>query len=117
MSDNIKELIVFALTELSKDRHVFHSESDFQHEFATILKLHFKTYLNRDIFVLLERPFSFRDDGIIKKCDIVILDNQKFYPIELKYKVKNLFNQGTLGEDFTETFILSNQNSHPQYRY
>ena len=69
-----------AITELQKKRKVFCSEADFQLELAWILKEQ-----NPNYHVRLEYVPSFNKKMHI---DIVLLNDNEFIPIELKYKTK-----------------------------
>lgn len=116
MTDEIESIITKSLNELSTLRPIFHSERDFQHELSTILKLMFKSELNKEVHLLLERPFRNNNNKTIN-CDIVILDGSYFYPIELKYKTKKLNYTSHFPNGAVEEFDLSNQGAQTQYRY
>ncbi len=67
---------------LASRRPVFHSEADFQHEFAILLRETLP-----DCQIRLERPFGYHKGGA---TDIVLMYNGSIYGIELKYLTKRL---------------------------
>jgi len=71
------------LTELSKDRPIFHSEADFQHALAW--KIHEKY---PDFNIRLEKGMSLDYDKIY--FDIFIQKNGNIIIIETKYKTKEI---------------------------
>lgn len=78
----------------------FHSEADFQHSLAWRLHREYCKGINRQI--RLEVPIQ------NKYIDIVIKENKKIVPIELKYKTAALQ---------TNEFCLKNHGSHDTSRY
>ena len=93
------------LGKLEKDRQLFHSEADFQHEFAW--KIH---ELYEDIGVRLEYPVTI---GGRRRSVDVWLKNKKKIGIELKYKTYTF--EWTDGQG--EEFQLRNQDACDQGRY
>ncbi|MCK5581552.1 MAG: hypothetical protein KAJ18_09815 [Candidatus Omnitrophica bacterium] len=97
-----------ALKNLFRERPVFHSEADFQHEFA--MKL-------RDIpgsqRIRVEKSYSLgsQDDEKIA-LDIYFEINGKKIGIELKYKIRGPFLRWK-----EEEFNLTSANAHPHNRY
>ena len=69
------------IQKLSEKRKIFHSEADFQFAIAWEIKL---LYNNAE--VMLECPLNVSSKAI----DIVVNLDDHVYPIELKYKQKNL---------------------------
>jgi hypothetical protein len=69
---------------------MFHSEADFQHEFAIAIR-----ECIPDCRVRLEKPFGFERGGA---TDIVVMHQSITYGIELKYLTK-LFPVSTYGPD------------------
>ncbi len=75
------------LKDLAEHRPVFHSEADFQHEFAVALRMHVP-----EAHLRLEVPFAFESRG---STDIVVRLPNTVCGIELKYFTKRLaFRQG-----------------------
>ena len=72
-----KQELVSYMNELAKLRSVFHSEADFQHELASVIK-------SKNRMVRLERPIKIASEKSVKfELDLEI-DNS--VAIELKYK-------------------------------
>jgi hypothetical protein len=67
---------------LASRRPVFHSEADFQHEFAILLREKLP-----DCQIRLEKPFGYQKGGA---TDIVLTHNGSICGIELKYLTKRL---------------------------
>lgn len=84
--------VAAVLDELAALRPVFHSEADFQHEFALQLKLLFP-----DCEVRLEVPFSGEARGA---TDILVRRKGRVHGIELKYLTKKFFYEAR-GEIFS----------------
>ncbi|MGC8977214.1 MAG: hypothetical protein ACP5OB_06290 [Candidatus Ratteibacteria bacterium] len=95
------------LKELSKERPVFHSESDFQHALAW--KIHQK-YPN--LKIRLEKREEINNEEIY--FDIFIFGCHRIYAIELKYKTAKL--EITL-PNLNERYILKKQGAQDQARY
>lgn len=94
-----------ALSELGKERPIFHSEADFQHALAW--KIH-ETYPGAAI--RLERPAISNSEEI--HVDIVFIDDGLEVPIETKYKTRAV--QLVFGG---EKYRLKNQSAEDQGRY
>lgn len=92
------------LKQLAKIRPIFHSEADFQHAFAWAI--HTK---NPVAIVRLETQPSVDHRQYL---DLLIKDEKKTYPIELKYKTRKL---NTEYND--EEFHLVNQGAQDHGRY
>jgi hypothetical protein len=72
-----KQELISYMNELAQLRPVFHSEADFQHELASVIK-------SKNRMVRLERPFKIASEKSVKfELDLEI-DNS--VAIELKYK-------------------------------
>lgn len=69
------------LQKLSEKRPIFHSEADFQFALAWQIK---ELYPN--VMIRLEVPYT--NDGTNKSLDLLLIEDNKKYPIELKYKAK-----------------------------
>ncbi len=98
------------LTELSKERPIFHSEADFQFALAWKIKEEYS-----ELNLLLEKPFK-REERRRKHIDILVIDtfSNEEIPIELKYKTL------ALEEPFKDkigTFDLTNQTARDQGRH
>lgn len=90
------------LSRLKEKRFAFHSEADFQFQLAWTIK---ELYLDR-ADILLEAPNIL--NGKKAFIDIVVmLDNNKIIPIELKYKTKK-----SSFESNKNKFNLGNQSAH-----
>jgi len=92
------------LVALASRRQVFHSEADFQHEFAWEIRNRYP-----HLAVRLERPLNDRARGA---TDIVVISDGRQFGIELKYCTK-----GTELESDGEVFNLKQQGAHPLRRY
>ena len=79
------------LNRLSRRRPIFHSEADFQHDFAWEARLMWP-----DTRVRLEQPFPGRTSGAI---DVVIYRENRLHAVELKY-FKGLHQSEREGEPF-----------------
>ena len=80
------------IEKLRKERQIFHSEDDLKFAFAFAIK-----DLNPNVEVRLERPvetkmISTKVEEYYQRTpiDILIIENKKIIPIELKYKTKDL---------------------------
>lgn len=93
-----------AINNISKARHIFHSEADFQFAFAWELQ---KTLPDAEI--RLEYCPAFARDMHI---DIFVIENGSTYPIELKYKSKRI--EATDNYDY---FSLKNHGAQDINRY
>ena len=100
----------FDMTEIIKKlqnkRQFFCSEADFQLEMAWVIK-----EMYTDAKVRLEYVPTF-DDKINDKMhiDILVFINNKWIPIELKYKTKNSKKEEEMRDQITkEVFNLKNQ--------
>lgn len=82
-----KELLEKILKTLSKKRPVFHQEADFQFALAWEIQEGLK-----DAKIRLEYPVATEKNGKRKNeyIDIIVTVDDKTYPIELKYKPKEL---------------------------
>jgi hypothetical protein len=89
---------------LARRRPVFHSEADFQHEFASEAKGG-----HPELQVRLERPFPGRATGAI---DIILRSNGSEHAIELKYLTRTY--EGKCEE---EHFRLKNQGAQDVRSY
>ena len=96
-----------AINALRQERPVFHSEADFQ--FALAQKIQ---ELNPAVDIRLEYTTHFRIHERVAHIDIVVFENRKAIPIELKYKT--LF---TKMPDKGEAFILKNHRAQNLGRY
>jgi hypothetical protein len=92
------------MTALALRRPIFHSEADFQHEFAITLR-----DLIPDCHVRLEMPFGYERGGA---TDIVLKRAGIIYGIELKYLTKRL-----LRDEPEECFQLKAQGATDLRRY
>lgn len=88
---------------LASRRPIFHSEADFQHEFAWEMHLHSQGEIR------LERPFG---DNPRFAIDVYISDKETQRAFELKYLCRQL----EYSEN-GEIFLLKNQGSHDTRRY
>jgi len=95
------EAIKDIMKKLAEKRPIFHSEADFQHELAIIIKDYFNNAKIR-----LEKPYILSCGKNMKKIklDMEIRINDKKYAIELKYKTKSF--EYELDDD---KFNLTNQ--------
>ena len=93
-----------AINNLSKARHIFHSEADFQFAFAWELQ----KVLPQAEIRLEYCPVYAKDMHI----DIYVIENGETYPIELKYKTKKI---QTI--DNTDYFSLKNHGAQDINRY
>ncbi|MFZ4740344.1 MAG: hypothetical protein ACOYLE_04190 [Bacteroidales bacterium] len=101
-----EEEIMDVLKQLSKKRSIFHSEADFQHELAIILReIYSPKYLR------LEKPMSIDEKD--KHLDIYIetIDNKRI-AIELKYRTK-FFHEVI----YNEVYSLKNHSATGSARY
>lgn len=74
------------LKNLSQSRPIFHSEADFQFSLAEAIKSQYPTAEIR-----LERPYPhYQTSDHTIYLDILVILEQKIYPIELKYKTASL---------------------------
>jgi hypothetical protein len=93
------------MSDLSKERPIFHSEADFQHALAWKI-----AKSNPDLSIRLEyNPWEDIDN---KHVDLWILDTKREIALELKYrtrKIKYIQNR--------EKFFLKNQSACDQGRY
>ena len=94
------------LERLEESRQLFHSEADFQHEFAW--KIH-EQY--EDVCVRLEYPVPLNDKRL--SLDVWLKKNNSRMAIELKYKTQFFKGPDRQGENFH----LRNQNARDQGRY
>ena len=95
------------INELKRERPIFHSEADFQ--FALAWKIQ---KLNPDVEVRLEYTTHFTIHNKPAHIDIVVFENGKAIPIELKYK--------TLSTEIPykdESFALKNHGAQDLGRY
>ena len=97
------------LEELISKRNLFHSEADFQHSFALLLK-------NNDSIVRLEKPFY--SNKKIKKIelDIFLKNKNENIGIELKYKTRKISNNKEIKIQ-NEKYRLSEQGAQNLGRY
>jgi hypothetical protein len=79
------------MRSLAARRPIFHSEADFQHEFAWQARI-----ASPDLRIRLERPFPGRASGAI---DIIFARSGTEHAIELKYLTR-LYDGNSEGEDF-----------------
>ncbi|NPV49640.1 MAG: hypothetical protein HPY60_00375 [Candidatus Methanofastidiosum sp.] len=93
------------MSELSKERRIFHSEADFQHALAMKIS---KIYPKLNIRVEYN-PWGEEDNQHI---DLWIIDKQEEFAIELKYKKRQI-----LYEENGEKFILNSQHAQDIARY
>ena len=77
-----------AITELQGKRKVFCSEADFQLELAWVLKEIYKDKYNVRLEFAYNLPNEEKQKGSKIHIDIVLLNDKKFIPIELKYKTR-----------------------------
>lgn len=103
--DAAESLARRTLSEVARHRSLFHSESDFQHEFAW----HLRTHPNVGA-VRLERPF--RVAGRSMTFDVLVRVDAEWWIYELKYWKKRC--TATLGG---ETFVLCDQGAQDGHRY
>lgn len=82
--DVLKQL----LSKLSKERPVFHSECDFQHEIAYLIRHNEIDNFGPIQKIRLERPYSINSKRF--ELDIYVEQNNERIGIELKYKTKSL---------------------------
>lgn len=99
------KIIKKAILELTKANKIFHSEADFQFQLGWTLK-----ELDDTLEIRMERPYE-NDDKIIN-IDIVIINNDSTYAIELKYPT-NLLKY----TNDNEIYLLKQQAAHNQRRY
>ena len=79
-----KELLIDCLNRIIRKREFFYSEADFQHELAFAIH---KKIINPNVEIHLERPIkNFHKEYCI---DILIIQGDLKFAIELKYKTKN----------------------------
>ncbi|MCW8138190.1 MAG: hypothetical protein KIT58_04725 [Planctomycetota bacterium] len=90
---------------LKTERPLFHSEADFQHEFAWTLR-----QLHSEVSIRLERRFDL-DDGRVD-LDVLVLSTDETVAIELKYKTATFTH-----EHRGEQFVLRNQGAQDIGRY
>jgi hypothetical protein len=91
------------LRSLAVRRPVFHSEADFQHEFAWEVRSQYPK-----ISVRLERPL----DDSLGATDIVLFDDSGAFGVELKFCSK-----ATQLRCLNEDFRLKQHGAHPLRRY
>ena len=105
--------ILKIIDKLKSKRKVFYSESDFQFALAWEIQ---KYYEKADVKVRLEYPNSqgndFSNPQKMEYVDIIVILDNKIYPIELKYKTKSL-----TVVDNDETYCLKNQGAQNFGRY
>ena len=91
------------LKELHKNYEYFYSEADLQFKLAWEIK---KYLNNSNIEIILECP----NDNKNKRnhTDIFLIEGEKFLPIELKYKTKEIRNIGELKYNGIEKSIINN---------
>ena len=99
------QVLESALTELSADRPIFHSEADFQHSLAWRIR-----ETSPSATIRLEMPFRFLESSIY--VDIFLILEGVRYGIELKYKTR-----GFAHESDGETYDLKNQSAQDTGRY
>ena len=76
---NIEDVIV----ELKKEKRIFCSEADFQHTLAWTIKKKYKSKIKK---IYLEYPFIKLQEEHNHLDILIILNDNKIIPIELKYK-------------------------------
>lgn len=101
------------LKERKPEPPIFHSEADFQFALAWELK----KLLNDEADVRLEYPLPpFVDDLELKNryVDVLVIENGKMFPIEVKYKTKEFdYSQG----NNNEAYKLKSHSAHDFGRY
>lgn len=95
------------INELRKERPIFHSEADFQFSLAWKIQ-----ELHPDVEVRLEYTTPFKIHGKLAHIDIVVFENGKAIPIELKYKTLS-----TVIPSKDEIFTLRNHGAQDIGRY
>lgn len=100
------------LNELSLKRPVFCSEADFQFEFAYMIRKYL-TKENVDFRILLEYFQKYEDNNSMY-IDILVIFDDLWYPIELKYKTKGNNSKKVYAKyiDGKDEFILKNHSAH-----
>ena len=101
-SAEFRGTVLGALKALSKERPIFHSEADFQHELATALRA-----LEPSVRVYVERPVEGANGGYMS-IDLLVLFGPATYAIELKYVKARLHH---------EEFQLTAQGATDHRRY
>jgi len=105
MSDKVSMNIIPAIENLKKERLLFHSEADFQFAFAWELQKYYP-----DAKIRLE--YCPADINSSIHIDILVIWENLWYPIELKYKK---YETETLIQG--ETYKLKNQRAQDLGRY
>jgi hypothetical protein len=95
--------VAAAMSRLSERRPVFHSEADFQHEFAWNIR-----ELAPDLEIRLEYPLGSKNGAL----DILVRDELSSVAIELKYLCRKM--TCSIGRD---DFALKNQGAQDIRRY
>ena len=95
--------IKIILKELHKNYEFFYSEADLQFKLAWKIK----EYLNNsNIEIILEYPND--DKNKRSHTDIFLVEGEKFLPIELKYKTKEIKNIESLKYNGIEKSLINN---------
>lgn len=118
-----KEIIIEIMNILEKRRPIFCSEADFQFELSKEIELYFKKK-NKKIDVLLEY-YQLDSNHNPMYIDILVILDEKWYPIELKYKTKGNYNKKGIEnkslqyEDGIYKFGIKNHGAHniSSYKY
>jgi hypothetical protein len=112
--DNLKEI----MKKLADNRHVFHSEADFQHSLALEIKDYKRELeLRLEKFVGIEKNEKKKDKSVY--MDLVIIDKNKkiVSAIELKYKTFTKSKNGTKQTIQDEDYFLKRQGAEDLGRY
>jgi len=94
-----------AITTLSESRKIFHSEADFQFALAWEIQKEYP-----DARIRLEYCLS--DNNLKQYIDIMVITENGWYPIELKYKTHSLLTNYN-----GESFNLRDQSAQDQGKY
>lgn len=110
---NIEELIREILKEFKNENKIFVSEKDFQLELAWRIKEKTNNskekvnvlleYCHKDLFIDydgIDKDGNLKDKRSQIHIDILIIYDNKWYPIELKYKTKHLIYDGYFNEKY-----------------
>lgn len=92
---------------LSQQRPIFHSEADFQHEFAWLLRVR-----TPEAAIRLERPFNVSGQKL--HVDLLVRKGNRDIAVELKYKTRALSTK--IGPEHFDLASHSAQN-HGRYDY